>query len=133
AVTLPSGATLAPGDNFGTLTVSNSVTLQPGSTTRIELDKDLATNDVLICTGTLNLGGTLVVARGGGPLTAGDAFTIFSAPTINGNFATINLAPLGAGLAWNTNNLAGGHISVIATVPPQFSAMNQTGDGNFHF
>src|SRR5262249_48455207 len=39
ALTVPSGATLAPGAALGTLTVNNNVTLQPGSTTRIELDK----------------------------------------------------------------------------------------------
>src|SRR5207248_7047819 len=42
-VTLPSGATLAPGDSVGTLTVNSSVALQAGSTTRIEINKATGT------------------------------------------------------------------------------------------
>ncbi|MEK7780229.1 MAG: glycosyl hydrolase, partial [Verrucomicrobiota bacterium] len=44
AVTLPSGATLAPGASIGTLTVSNNLTLQAGSTTRMEISKTPFTN-----------------------------------------------------------------------------------------
>jgi fibronectin-binding autotransporter adhesin len=38
-VTIPSGATLAPGGSIGTLTVSNNLTLQASSTTRMEISK----------------------------------------------------------------------------------------------
>ena len=55
AVTLPSGATLAPGNKgIGTLTVSNNVTLQVGSVARIELNKAAGTHDQLRVTGTLD-------------------------------------------------------------------------------
>jgi autotransporter-associated beta strand protein len=53
AITLPAGATLAPGSSIGKLTVSNSVTLQAGSTTRMELNKAAGTNDQLRVTGNL--------------------------------------------------------------------------------
>jgi autotransporter-associated beta strand protein len=154
AVRLPSGATLSPGDNsgitltnsnnggiftnnnnsVGVLTVNNSVTLQAGSTCLFEIDKSSAvTNDQLVATGTLALGGTLTITNLGIPLTAGDSFTFFSGGTITGSFATVNLPPLGVGLAWNTNSLPNGILSVIATLPPQFGAFAQMGDGNFQF
>jgi uncharacterized protein with beta-barrel porin domain len=154
AVTLPSNATLSPGDNsgitltnnnnggiftnnnnsIGILTVNNNVTLQAGSTCLFEIDKSSAvTNDQLRVTGTLALGGTLTVTNLGVPLTAGDSFTFFSGGTITGSFATVNLPPLGAGLAWNTNALVSGTLSVMATVPPQFGPMVQASDGNFQF
>lgn len=108
AVTVPSGATLAPGDNFGKLTISNSLTLAAGSTTRIELDKNSGSNDLLRVTGPLALGGTLVVTNLGGPLWAGDSFQIFSntlAPT--GVFAATNFPPLPNGFNWIFNPAAG--------------------------
>jgi len=133
AVTLPANTTLIPGDNLGTLAVNNSVTLQPGSTTQIQLDAGLATNGNLSCTGTLTLGGTLVITNVGSYLTAGNSFTIFSAASITGSFATVRLPSLGAGLAWNTNNLLNGFIAVVSTVGPQFNATHQSADGNFYF
>ena len=87
----------------------------------------------MVATGTLALGGTLTITNLGIPLTAGDSFTFFSGGTITGSFATVNLPPLGVGLAWNTNSLPNGILSVIATLPPQFGAFAQMGDGNFQF
>jgi autotransporter-associated beta strand protein len=134
AVTVPSNVTLAPGDSLGTLTVSNLVTLQSGSTMQIEINKDVSTNDSLICSSTLTLAGTLIVTNVGGTyLTAGDIFTIFSAPNILGNFSTVKLPVLGTGLVWNTNNLHSGVIAIAATAAPHFCGLNQTADGNFHF
>ena len=66
AVTVQSGGTLAPGTNFtsiSTLTVSNSVTLQAGSTNLLTIRKTAPmTNDVLRVTGTLTVAGTTLAA-----------------------------------------------------------------------
>jgi len=154
AVTLPSGAFLSPGNSsgiiltnngnggistnnnysVGILTINNDATLQAGSTCLFEIDKSAANiNDRLVVTGTLALGGTLTVTNLGVPLAAGDSFTLFNAGGITGNFSTVKLPALGAGLAWNTNNLTAGTLSVVATALPQFGAMAQMGDGNFQF
>jgi hypothetical protein len=82
----------------------------------------------------MTYGGTLTVNNIGAALTAGDSFQIFSAANYNGSFAALNLPALGTGLAWNTNGLTNGILSVVATVPPQFmplGAITQTSDGNF--
>jgi len=131
-VTVQPGATLAPGNNsIGALTINNSLTL--GGTTIIELNRDAGTNDVIRGLNSVTYGGTLIVTNLAGTPAPGDSFQVFSATTFGGAFATLNLPSLGFGLAWNTNALTNGILSVIATVPPQFSSMAQLEDGNFQF
>jgi hypothetical protein len=97
--------------------VNNSVTLQPGSTTLMEIDRSAGTNDQLrLPVGTLNCAGSLVVTNLAGALAAGDRFPLFEAATITGLFQSTNLPPLDAGLAWNFNP-ASGVLSVVATSP----------------
>ena len=94
AVTVQSGGTLAPGGGLATLTVNGGVTLQPGSTTFLEVSKSSLTNDQLVAGGALNFGGTLVVTNLGGTLALGDSFTLFQAGSFNGSFAATALPPL---------------------------------------
>lgn len=115
AVTLPSGSTISPGSSVGKLTVSNSVTLAAGSTTRIELNKALGTNDQLRVTGNLAYGGTLTVTNLDGQLWAGDSFQIFSPNTVSGVFAVTNLPALIPGFNWVWNP-ASGTLSISSTV-----------------
>ncbi len=129
-VTIQSSATLAPGSNsIGALTVNNSLTLS--GTTFIELNRDAETNDLIRGLSSVSYGGTLTVTNLAGTLAPGDSFRIFYATTNSGVFATFNLPSLGVGLAWNTNALTNGVLSVIATAPPQFGSIVQLGDGNF--
>ena len=67
----------------------------------------------------------------GAPLMAADSFQMFSATNYSGSFATLNLPTLGVGLAWNTNALTNGVLSVVTTVEPQFASLAQSADGNF--
>ncbi len=115
SVTIPSGATIAPGSSIGTLTVSNNVTLSAGSTTRIELNKAASTNDQLRVTGNLAYGGTLAVTNLDGQLWAGDTFQIFDSPTKSGVFAATNLPALIPGFFW-TWTPAAGTLSIGSTV-----------------
>ena len=114
-VTVQSGGTLAPGASVGQLTVSNTVTLQAGSITRIELDKAASTSDQLRVTGMLNYGGSLTVTNLGGTLWAGDSFQIFSAPGTSGFFTATNLPALPAGFNWNWSP-ASGTLSISSSV-----------------
>jgi autotransporter-associated beta strand protein len=125
AVTVNSGATLAgtgsiagattingivsPGDvtatsSVGTLTVSNSVTLGSGSTTKIDINKTAGTKDVLTSTSVIKLGGTLALNLTG-TFAAKDSFKILSATTISGTFGTITPNNPGSGLSWDTTHL----------------------------
>jgi autotransporter-associated beta strand protein len=131
-VTIQPGGTLAPGvSGIGTFTINNALTLN--GTTSIELNQAVPTNDVIQGISTIAYGGTLTATNLAGTLADGDSFKIFYATNCSGGFAAFNLPPLGVGLAWNTNSLTNGILSVIATLAPQFSAFTQTGDGNFQF
>jgi len=132
AVTMPSGSTLSPGASFGRLTVNNNVSLQAGSTTRMEISKAAGTNDVLRATGSLSYGGTLVVTNLAGALASGDSFQLFQAASHNGSFASFNLPSLSEGLFWNTTRLTNGILAVVA-VPPQITDIARLSDGNFQF
>ena len=134
ATTIQSGATLAPGvSGIGTLTFGGNLTLAAGSTNIMEINKADQTNDVIQGVNLLTGSGTLRVANLGGTLTAGDSFRLFYATNYSIGFAALNLPALGTGLAWNTNALTNGILSVVATVPPQFGAITRMGDGNFQF
>lgn len=109
------GGTLSPGAAVGKLTINNTITLN--GNTAIEVDKANGTNDVLVAN-TVNHGGTLTVTDVSGGLVAGDSFTIVSAGTRNGDFASIIGSP-GPGLGWQFNP-ATGVLSVISVAvnPP---------------
>ncbi len=115
-VTIEAEGTLVPGPSPGTLTIANSLTLAPGSFTRLEIN---ATNGlsarVLGLTG-VNYAGTLVLTNLAGPgtLTSGQTFQIFGVvPTATGNFTTIT-SPDAPGVAWAfTPSL--GRLTVLAT------------------
>ncbi len=115
ALTIQSGGILSPGNGLGKLTVSNSVTLQPGSTTLMEISKSLLTNDQLRVTGALTCGGTLNVTNLSGTLAVNNTFPLFTAGSYSGSFSATNLPPLNAGLGWNFNS-ANGVLSVVQTV-----------------
>lgn len=129
AVTVQSGGTLAPGTGLGRLTVNNSVTLQAGSTTRMEIQKSPLTNDVLRATGILNYGGNLIVTNLAGVLAPGDVFTLFEAGGFGGAFSSISLPPLNVGLTWSV--LTNGTLAVIATNPPTITSFVLQGNGAF--
>jgi autotransporter-associated beta strand protein len=114
------GSTVAPGEaTNGILTISNSIVLN-GGTTFIKFSKTANTNDVLRTTGAISYGGTLVVSNSSsGALVGGETYKIFSAASYNGVFSAIIPATPGAGLTWNTNNLAvNGTISVVGSAGP---------------
>ena len=117
AVTVQANGTLSPGTNIGILTVNNNVTFQAGATNLMEISRSPLTNDQLRVTGTLTFGGTLMVTNVAGTLAAGDKFKLFQAGAINGTFTAYSLPILSANLAWNTNSLSTGFLSVVQTTP----------------
>ena len=110
-------------ESIGKLTVNGNVTLHPGSRTRFRVNRSARTNDVLHTLSTLGLGGTLEVVNQGEGLQAGDTFQIFHAAAVTGSFEAMQLASLDPGLAWSTEFLTNGVLTVIraALGPPNLT------------
>ena len=130
-VVVQSGGTLSPGTSVGTLAVDHSVALQPGSMTRMKISREPLTNDRLHVTGALICGGLLMVTNLAGTLEAGDAFTLFEAGVFQDAFAAIQLPPLNAGLAWDTNRIVSdGTLRVVSTASRVPTSLANRVEGN---
>ena len=109
-------ATLSPGVGIGILTVNNNLTI--AGNVAVDVNKSASpSNDLVVVTGTLsNTGiGSVKVSNLGPTLSAGDSFTLFSKPVVNGNAFSV---PPSGGAFW-TNKLAiDGSIQVLGLVPP---------------
>ena len=118
-VTVDALGTLSPGTNgIGALSVAGNVALS--GTTAMDLDKTagVLSNDVLTNVATLTLGGTLQLnVTGDTALAAGDSFSLFSAGSITGSFASITPPAPGAGLQWDTTQLSSGILKVATASP----------------
>ena len=118
--TVASGATLSPGDHgIGTLTFNSGLTTS--GNLFIEVNKALSqTNDSVVVTGILtNTGsGTVSVTNlnSGAKLVAGDKFTLFNQPLLNGNALTVTGG--GTGVNWINNLAVDGSISVQSVSAP---------------
>jgi fibronectin-binding autotransporter adhesin len=123
ATTVQSGGTIAAGtpvldtnviasSAFGTLTVNNNLTLNPGAGALFQLNKTNtpAVNGYLAVTGNQSItASTLTVVNFGPALAVGDRFNLLSQPT--GGFTTVNLP---AGYTWANNLATDGSIQVLA-------------------
>jgi autotransporter-associated beta strand protein len=101
AVTVNSGGTISPGTSIGTLTLNSPPVLD--GTTFMEINRNSGTplaDRIVLTTGTLAYGGSLVVSNVGPALIGGESFTLFTAPAYSGAFTSSNLPALSAGLNW---------------------------------
>ncbi len=116
----------------GTLAASGNVTLD--GTTIIKLNGS-GTNDAVTAGADLVYGGTLnLVNINSTPLAAGNTFQVFNAAAYSGKLAGIVPVTPGEGLAWNTNQLSSGKISVVSAgaVGPVIASPTVSG-GNLIF
>lgn len=126
-VTIDTGATLQPGDAYdnlpGALTMTNSLTLQSGSSCVLDLDATVPTNSAVLGLTSVTFGGTLEVNLVNGTPVAGQTYQLFGARSYSGVFdGGISLPGLPSGLTWNTNSLyVNGTISVV----PQSGLLSQ--------
>ncbi len=97
--------------NIGTLTLNSTPVL--AGTVFVKINAGAAQADQFVVAGgnPVYYGGSLVVSNAGGPLLAGDTFTLFTAAGHNGSFNSIIGSP-GQGLAYT---FANGVLSVIST------------------
>lgn len=113
--------TISPGNSPGLLTFSSNLTLLSSSVLNMEIaGTNLSLFDRIAVNGTFALGGTLNVLTNGYAPQAGDSFQIFNfnPSMLSGTFSVTNFGSLGAGLAWDADNLyTTGILGVIATIP----------------
>jgi hypothetical protein len=103
-------------------------------TTSIELSQTAGTNDVLKVNGTLTYGGTLALTNLSGALTNGSKFKLFNATSYSGVFTNVTPVIPAINLAWSTNGLTNGTLSIVSspTSQPRFSSAGVNG-ANFIF
>lgn len=118
SATIASGGTIVvnPSNAVASFAVGGNLTLASGSTTFLRINRALQTNDQLEVGATLSYGGTLVVTNLGGTLVSGDSFRLFNAGVYSGTFSSLVLPPL-TGLAWFTNGLTNGTLTIGPTAP----------------
>jgi hypothetical protein len=127
-ITIASGTTLAPGGSLSTLTFNNNLTLNNGSTTVIELSKSPTTNDAANVTGSLVLGGTLIVTNvSSNSFAPGDTFQLFNAASFSGAFTNIVPVAPQPGLVWDTSALSTGTLKIAAAPIPTIAAISFSG------
>lgn len=133
--TTVSGGTLAPGvTGIGTLSVTNTLALSGTTAMQLQKTGSSLTADKVQGITTLTYGGTLAVTATGDAIAFGDTFTLFSAATYTGSFATLALPALPPGLAWDSSNLAtNGSISVRSEQSITFAPLpdKMTGAADF--
>jgi autotransporter-associated beta strand protein len=119
-VVVGNGAALAPGGSLSTLMFNNNVTLNGGSTAVFEVSTSPVTNDFAQVAGTFVLNGTIFITNvGAAPYAAGDSFRLFNAGSYSGAFTNIQPVIPDVNLAWNTNNLTSGVLSIVSSPTPQ--------------
>jgi len=124
SVTVAAGGALAVGNGTDSLAIGNNLTLNAGSTARLQIQHSPLNNSSVNVGNNLVFGGALVVTNLGGALTNGDSFQLFSAGNFAGAFSSLTLPTLATNLVWNTNALkTAGALSVVTLTPPTISGL----------
>ena len=114
-VTVNPEGTLSPGTSIGTLTISNSLTLN-GTTV---VDVAHTGCDKVAGIGSLTLGGTLKVVVNG-TLNGSEVFNLFAATSYSGDFTSYDLPTLPDPMTWNTTLVPSqGILKIDGGAPPQ--------------
>lgn len=116
-VTIAPGGLLSPGPGTALLTIGGDLTLQSGSTVRLEIAGPAPGigYDALEIFGTAALDGLLEVAFAGGftPV-GGEVFDFFGFAVRTGTFFDVSLPELSGTLSWETSNLyTEGRVSIV--------------------
>jgi len=107
-VSVGSGATVAPGNSIGTLTVSGNVSFASGSTYQVEVNA-AGQSDRIVASGSASItGGTVEVLAASGNYAAATNYIILTAAGgVSGQFASVtsNLAFLTPSLSYDSQNV----------------------------
>ena len=133
-VTVQPGGTLAAGASIGTLVISNNLTLAGNLVAEVNTSVS-PSNDLVVVTGTLaNSGtGTVTLSNLGPALVAGDSFTLFSKPLVNGGAMSLATTPaLTSGLVLSNRLALDGSVLVVSsgTLPSTPTNVTYSVSGN---
>ena len=111
------GGTVSAGASIGTLVINNNLIL--GGNLMAEVNTSVSpSNDLVVVTGTLtNSGtGTVTLSNLGPALVAGDSFTLFSKPLVNGGAMSLITTPaLTSGLVLSNRLALDGSVLVVSS------------------
>jgi beta-glucanase (GH16 family) len=100
------------------LTLHDTLGLDLGSTTAMDINKSTGVSDQIICHSNITYAGTLEINNLGGALAAGDSFKLFEASSYSGQFSRVSPGTPGPNLEWSTASLPiDGTLRVISAVP----------------
>ncbi len=108
AVFVDTNGVFSPGDTgIGTLTINNTLTMQPGSTNVFNVNTDTLEHDRAAGMTAVAYGGTLIINPSGlgTAVTNGASAQLFSAASYSGAFGAIVPTTPGPGLVWDTSQL----------------------------
>lgn len=132
-VVVDPGASVKPSAAPGTLTIANGyLALKTGSTLTLQLNKTNAqTSDLIVSAQQpFTNSGTLIVTNIGPALTGGEIFTLFSAPSYAGAFASVTLPALSStNLNWWRGDLTNNGTLAVNRAPVARDAQYARGKG----
>lgn len=127
-VTVLAGGNVSPGNSIGTLTLGSGLNL--AGSLRIEVNRSGSSSDRINVTGTQTNSGTgsVTVTNLGAALQAGDTFTLFTGPLLNGNAMSVSGG--GASVTWTNKLAVNGTISVLAVTSTTPTNITSSVSGN---
>jgi len=130
SVTVGPAGTIGAGDaTLGKLTIGGALNVQGTASLRISKTGGVKTSGLLAVASAVTYGGTLAVTNvtsDGTPLVAGDTFTLFTAGSQSGAFASV-VGTAGSGLGYAFTN---GVLTVVPTVNPNPPVITFSVSGN---
>ena len=105
-VSVSTAGTISPGPGVAELFVSNTLALQSGGSTSMDVNASTGASDEIAGITHLTYGGTLVLNNQAGSFSVTNTFKLFDAANYAGTFSSISPAVPATGLDWNTNTLA---------------------------
>ncbi len=134
-VTMEDASTVAPGiDSIGTLTFNSGIYFTPGGYLLMEVNKSTEGCDMVVCSDTIMLSGTLQINEiCGEDLETGDSFVIFEGSVIEGSFDSLVPSTPGNGLIWDLSALnSDGIISVAESSEKSTGAIADLAEVNIY-
>jgi autotransporter-associated beta strand protein len=130
-VSVSAAGAISPGPGFAELFVSNTLALQSGGSTSMDVNAATGASDEIAGMTQLTYGGTLALNNQAGSFSVTNTFKLFDAARYAGAFNSISPAVPATGLDWNTSTLAtDGTLRIIDVVIAKTTNVVESRSGN---